>query len=63
MKEMNDTYAYVSVSGKIFSKKLKVQVDLSDTDEQIVKGKELSELLTDKKIVCFGIEFYGIGRI
>lgn len=57
MKEMNDTYAYVSVSGKIFSKKLKVQVDLGDTDEQIVKGKELSELLTDKKSYASVLNF------
>ena len=43
------SYAYISVKGKLFSKKLKVTVDLGDTEEQIRKGKEYSNLLTNKK--------------
>jgi hypothetical protein len=43
------SYAYISVEGKLFSKKLKVQVDFGDTPEQISAGKEYSEILTNKK--------------
>lgn len=43
------SYAYISVEGKLFSKKLKVQVDFGDTPEQISAGKEFSEVLTNKK--------------
>jgi hypothetical protein len=43
------SYAYISVEGKIFSKKLKVEVDFGDTPEQIKAGKEFSEILTNKK--------------
>ena len=43
------TYAYISVSGKLFSKKLKVEVDFGDTPEQIKAGEEYSEILTNKK--------------
>jgi len=57
MNEHTDTYAYVSVYGKIFTKKLKVQVDLGDTEEQIAKGRELSELLTDKKSYAAVLNF------
>ena len=42
-------YAYVSVEGKLFSKKLKVDVDFGDTPEQIKVGKDYSEILTNKK--------------
>ncbi len=42
-------YAYISVSGKMFSKKLKVNVDFGDTPEQIKAGEEYSEKLTNKK--------------
>ncbi len=42
-------YAYISVSGKDFSKKLKVKVDLGDTPEQIKAGDEYTEILTNKK--------------
>ncbi len=42
-------YAYISVEGKALSKKLKVQVDLGDTPEQIEKGKIYSGHLTNKK--------------
>lgn len=58
-KNINDTsykkqseiysYAFISIEGKAFSKKLKVDVDLGDTPEQINEGKELSEILTNKK--------------
>lgn len=43
------SYAYISIEGKAFSKKLKVEVDLGDTPEQIQAGKEYSEILTNKK--------------
>jgi hypothetical protein len=43
------SYAYISIEGKLFSKKLKVQVDFGDTPAQINKGIEYSENLTDKK--------------
>lgn len=42
------SYAYISVNGKLFSKKLKVEVDFGDTPEQIVAGKKYSEILTNK---------------
>lgn len=43
------SYAYISIEGKLFSKKLKVIVDFGDTPEQIKAGKEFSEKLTNKK--------------
>lgn len=43
------SYAYISVEGKLFSKKLKVEVDFGDTPEQMKAGKEYSEYLTNKK--------------
>ena len=43
------TYSYVSISGKLFSKKLKVVVDFGDTPEQITAGEEYSKILTNKK--------------
>jgi len=43
------SYAYILVEGKIFSKKLKVEVDFGDTPEQIKAGKEYSERLTNRK--------------
>lgn len=43
------SYAYISVEGKIFSKKLKVEVDLGDKPGQIKTGLEYSEILTNKK--------------
>jgi len=51
IRKTNQTYAYayISVEGKLFSKKLKVQVDFGDTPEQIKTGNEYSEALTDKK--------------
>tara|TARA_R110000868_G_scaffold258510_1_gene516029 strand:+ start:617 stop:952 length:336 start_codon:yes stop_codon:yes gene_type:complete len=42
-------YAYVSVNGKLFSKKLKVDVDFGDEPEQVAKGEEFSEVLNNKK--------------
>ncbi|WP_426791780.1 hypothetical protein [Sphingobacterium sp. WOUb80] len=42
-------YAYIRVEGKFLSKKLKVKVDLGDSDEQIAEGEKLSEVLTNKK--------------
>jgi hypothetical protein len=43
------SYAYISINGKSFSKKLKVTVDFGDTPEQISEGEKYSELLTNKK--------------
>lgn len=43
------SYAYIAIEGKVFSKKLKVEVDLGDTPEQVKAGKEYSEILTNKK--------------
>jgi hypothetical protein len=42
-------YAYITIEGKGFGKKLKVEVDLGDTPEQMKAGKEYSEILTNKK--------------
>ena len=43
------SYAYITVEGKVFSNKLKVQVDLGDSPEQLKVGKEYSDILTNKK--------------
>ena len=43
------TYAYITVAGKGFGKKLKVEVDFGDTPEQVTKGEQYSETLTNKK--------------
>jgi len=48
-KDQAFSYAYISVEGKIFSKKLKVEVDLGDTPEQIKTGQEYTDILTNKK--------------
>lgn len=45
----NYSYAFISIEGKAFSKKLKVDVDLGDTPEQLTSGRDLSEILTNKK--------------
>lgn len=42
-------YTYISVSGKLFSKKLNVVVDFGDSPEQIKDGQEYSQVLTNKK--------------
>ena len=42
-------YAYISIEGRLFSKKLKVTVDFGDTPEQIKAGVEFSEILSNKK--------------
>jgi hypothetical protein len=44
-----DDYVYVSVSGKIFSRKLNVEVDFGDRPEQIRKGEAYSDSLSGKK--------------
>lgn len=48
-QDQNYNYAYVSINGKIFSKKLNVEVDFGDTPEQIAEGAKYSTLLTNKK--------------
>ena len=48
-QEQNYTYAYISINGKLFSKKLKVEVDFGDTPEQIAESEKYSELLTNRK--------------
>ena len=45
----NYSYAYISIEGRTFSKKLIIQVDLGDTPEQITQGKLYSDFLTDRK--------------
>lgn len=42
------TYAYIVIKGKFLSKKLKVNVDFGETEEQIKAGKEYSDFLTNK---------------
>jgi hypothetical protein len=51
------SYSYISVYGKVFSKKLKIEVDLGDTPEQVVAGKQYSELLTNKKSFAAVLNF------
>lgn len=48
-KQNTFSYAYIRVEGKFLSKKLKVNVDLGDSDSQIEDGETLSEILTNKK--------------
>jgi hypothetical protein len=48
-QELEYTYAYVTITGKAFSKKLNVNVDFGDTPEQIAEGEKYSEILTNKK--------------
>lgn len=48
-QDQSYAYAYISIEGKAFSKKLNVGVDLGDTPEQIKEGKEFSKILTNKK--------------
>lgn len=43
------SYAFVLVQGKLFSRKLIVDVDFGDSPEQVKAGKEFSEYLTNKK--------------
>ena len=43
------TYAYITIEGKLFGKKLKVDVDFGETPEQLNAGKEFSNNLTNKK--------------
>lgn len=47
--ETSIIYAYVAVSNKALSKKLKVKVDLGDTAEQQNEGKRLSSALNNKE--------------
>jgi len=43
------SYSHITITGKAFSKKLKVNVDFGDTPEQIKAGEEYSKILTNKK--------------
>lgn len=43
------SYAYIRIEGKFLSKKLKVKVDLGDSELQIKESEKLSEILTNKK--------------
>ena len=43
------SFAYISIEGRVFSKKLKVEVDFGDTPEQLTAGKEFSEKLSNKR--------------
>lgn len=42
------SYSYLTVMGKAFSKKLSVEVDLGDTQEQIEFGKSYTDILNKK---------------
>jgi len=42
-------YAYLSIHGKLFSKKLNVDVDFGDTPEQIEESSKYTEILSEKK--------------
>jgi len=42
-------YAHVSINGKAFTKKLKVEVDFGEEPDQIAKGEEYSAILNNKK--------------
>lgn len=43
------SYAYITIEGKAFGKKLKVTVDLGDSPEQIDIAKQYADSLTNKK--------------
>jgi hypothetical protein len=43
------SYAYITIQNKGFGKKLNVEVDLGDSQAQIAKGKEYSDILSNKK--------------
>ncbi len=47
--QSSDEYVYVSVSGRLFSKKLNVVVDFGDSPEQIIKSEKYTEILTGRK--------------
>ncbi|WP_379090165.1 hypothetical protein [Pedobacter sp. UC225_65] len=49
VQDKANPYAYILIEGKLFSKKLRVEVDFGDTPEQLKAGKEYSEKLTNKK--------------
>jgi hypothetical protein len=49
IQEKTYSYAYISIQGKLFSKKLKVEVDFGDLPEQMKLGEEYSTILTNKK--------------
>ena len=42
-------YVYISVSGRLFSKKLHIVVDFGDKPEEIVKSEKYTEILTGRK--------------
>jgi hypothetical protein len=53
------SYAYISVEGRLFSKKLKVEVDFGDSPEQIQASKEYSEILSNKKSYAAILNYMG----
>lgn len=44
----NDEYVYIAISGKVFSKKLRVVLDFGDEAGQIRKAEEYREILSNK---------------
>lgn len=48
-QKVSYSYTYISVEGKLFSKKLKVNVDFGDTPEQLKACQKYWEILTNKK--------------
>ena len=47
--QTSEEYVYISVSGRLFSKKLNIVVDFGDKAEEIVKSKKYTEILTGRK--------------
>ncbi|SMG05813.1 hypothetical protein [Sphingobacterium psychroaquaticum] len=43
------SYAYIRIEGKFLSKKLKVNVDLGDSEKQLEDGMKLSQILTNTR--------------
>ncbi len=47
--QTSEEYVYISVSGRLFSKKLNIVVDFGDKTEEIVKSEKYTEILTGRK--------------
>ena len=47
--QSSEEYVYISVSGRLFSKKLNIVVDFGDKPEEIIKYERYSEILTGCK--------------
>lgn len=47
-QDVTSSYTYISISGRLMTPKLKVEVDLGETREQRIKGRKFSEILSEK---------------